>query len=115
MTHNKKSTTEPAENQSLENNKDQTILILEDKEQIKFEAQRAEIRKEYQRNSVLRYFSYFFLLLGLIILFRLDDKIWIAGLSILIGLILNRLVRQGSSNAKAKQEAIDRILLRKKD
>ena len=95
--------------------KEQEIYVFEDNQQIELEAQREALRKEYTRNSVLRYFSYFFLLLGMVILFRLEDKIWIAGISILVGLVLNRMVRQGLSQSKEKQEAIDRILLNKKD
>lgn len=95
--------------------KEQTILVLEDKAQLDFEAQRQAIRSEYRRNSILRYFSYFFLLIGLLVLYQLDDKIWIAVLSLFIGLILARLANQGISEAKQKQEAIDRILLRKQD
>jgi hypothetical protein len=95
--------------------KEQKILILEDSYSLELEAQRKKIQEEYRRNSILRYFSFFFLVLGLVVIFRLEDKIWIGALGLVVGLVLNRLASQGISIAKEKQKAIERILLTKKD
>ena len=95
--------------------KEQTILVIEDAYQLELEAKRKQIQEEYRRNSILRYFSFFFLILGLVWIFRIEDKIWIGALGLIIGLVLNRLASQGLSHAKQKQKAIERILLRKKD
>lgn len=90
--------------------KDQAFLILEDQKEISLEMKREEIRKEFLQNSILRYFSYFFVLLGLLTVFKLEDKLWVGGLCLVVGLLLSRLAKQGWARAKNKQEAINRIL-----
>lgn len=95
--------------------KEQTILVLEDSYTLELEAKRKEVQEEYRRNSILRYFSFFFLVLGLVIIFRMENLLWLGAVGLVIGLILNRLASQGISTAKEKQKAIERILLRKKD